>query len=168
MSVLAVSSEANQAPATKVGVGFDMGQRFYHGSATGKIGRFIPSKAGSFGEGIYFANYECAWEYADGVDENITSVNIKAKNPYFYSASYDSAEKLDIDSYAIDLVMSLFDQSTASSILSDLRKNEFCHLYGEVKERLKQMGHDCLVVIYEEDESFEVVVFENESVEVLN
>ena len=165
LSILAESNEGS-LKGRSLSKPFEMAQTFYHGSPRGKISCFIQSTAGSYGEGVYFADYDCAWEYANGSDENITSVWIKAINPYYYIATYEAAEAFDLDSYAIDLILALFEKDEAISIIDKAIQNEYCHFNGEIKRRLKEMGHDCLVVSYE-DESFEVIVLENLIIEVL-
>jgi hypothetical protein len=145
---------------------FDLNQDIYHGSLSGKHQHFVPSKSGSFGEGIYFGDLECALIWGDDNINNITKARLNVSKPYFYQANYDKADLYDFDSFAIDLILELYSEQEANAIIDLARASDDGYFKHEIKERLVLKGYDCVVALYEKD-VFEVVVFDNASFNVV-
>jgi len=121
-----------------------------------------------FGSGIYFGNYKCAECYVECEDSEILSVTLYINNPYRYVASPEQVDKHDFDSFAIDLVEQLFSEEKAKDIIEIARNTTFGDYDNEIKERLLELGYDALIVQYEEDWSYEVVVFNGDQCTITN
>lgn len=140
----------------------------YHGAAK-KFKVFRPSKQGTFGPGIYFADSErSASEFLPGVsaDETMVEAYVSLQNPWMIDAEFDSqgAFAEGVDSPAIEAVLSL---PKGRQIIDAARKSgtltEFAHFGPELQRHLKELGYDGIIANYGGD-SKEIVAFRPEQI----
>jgi hypothetical protein len=128
----------------------------YHGTAQTISGTPIASLSGTFGAGVYWGNFNCAKEYAHHA---LFQVEIPLSSLLRCAADYDVAERFDLDTPALPLLMQLFSdtEDQAAARFSRLTTDGF-HLGEEIGVEVKALGFDGLLAEYEPG-VFEVVWF---------
>lgn len=134
----------------------------YYRGTTSSTTQLRPSRRGSFGSGLYFADKACATQYA-GPGGSVWEVKLSWQNPFRCTATIEN--DYDLDNPAVPLVLAIFSKSEAEALIRQASETD--GQFGpEIQERLRGLGHDGIFASYE-DGSFEVVVFQAEQVNLL-
>jgi hypothetical protein len=120
------------------------------------------STRGTFGSGYYFADYNCAWEYADGLDEGVTEVELHPVNTYEYSVP----KAYEGDFPGTLLVKALFTPEKALEINS-LSGQSDGYIGIEVESELLSNGYDSLFVTYS-DGSQELIMYNHNKIKTIH
>lgn len=136
----------------------------FHGS-TSKIKLFTnahKTRRGTFGGGYYFADYDCAWEYADGLDEGVTEVKLNPVNTYQFTVP----KAYEGDYPGTLLVKELFTTENARDI-NDRSGQSDGYIGSEVEDELSAKGYDSLFVTYS-DGSQELIMYKNNQIKTIH
>jgi len=126
----------------------------YHGTES-QFEAFQPSQRGSFGSGIYFGSDS---RDASGYGSHIIAAYIRMVRPYYTVADYDVGDDYDLDSPAIPMILSMFnDKDEAMQYINSAKEGDG-YFGKEIQNVLKGMGHDGIIAKYP-DGSMEYVVF---------
>lgn len=125
----------------------------YHGTDS-RFDSFRPSPRGNFGSGIYFGDSKSAKEYGTYV----VAAYLRMVNPYVTVADYDIGDEYDLDSPAIPMILSLFDDKDEAMQYIDAAKEDDGYFGKEITNILKSEGYDGIVAKYN-DGSMEYIVF---------
>lgn len=117
------------------------------------------SEYGSFGKGLYFGDYNCAKSYADSPAGAVFEAQVSADKLLVVHTNYDLAEKYDIDTYAIPLIMALFELPEAEAADYFIRHNvEGFYLGDDIYLAARAKGYEAIHVIYNENpDTFELI-----------
>lgn len=134
--------------------------RAYHGSDTADITRFVPSRRGSFGPGIYFTDRAVD---AKVYGEYVYVVDVAINNPWVVDADPDSEGSVeeDFDSPCVEAVLAL---PRGRCMLERARSGY--GLYGqELADTLLALGHDGIIATYP-DGCQEIIAFAPEQITI--
>lgn len=126
----------------------------YHGT-NADFSVFKPSKTGTFGPGIYFA--DSGSDAASAYGDNIVDAYLSIQNPWLVDADPDSdaAYEEDHDNPAVEAVLSL---PNGRALLDKAKREESEHFDEDLKNELISLGYDGVIATYP-DGSKEFVAF---------
>lgn len=119
------------------------------------------SERGSFGSGFYCVDYDSALVYASDEPEHMLKANVAMVNPMVVRVGFDQGWAMDFDSAALPLLRKLF---TEDEVLKLVRDSEDGLFDVTIQLAVTEKGHDGLVVIYDEDECFETIVYDQNTI----
>ena len=129
---------------------------FYRGMAAACAGHLLtPSSEGTFGSGVYLADFAAATLYAD--DGFVGQFAVRMDKPYHYSVPHDDSDFGDMP--GIPLVKELFPLE-GERMVADAVSRDSYYFGSEIEEAIVQLGFDGLVVTYY-DGSQEIVALRN-------
>lgn len=128
----------------------------YHGTAQTFSGNPIASLRGTFGAGVYWGDFNCAKEYAHHA---LFQTQIPTASLLRCTADFDIAERFDIDTPALPLLMQLFSDTEEQAAARFLTLcDDSGHLGEEIGLAVKALGFDGILAEYQTG-VFEVVWF---------
>ena len=132
----------------------------YHGTDR-DFSAFRPSRMGTFGPGIYFANATGSAEsYGDG--SRIIDAYVALQNPWIVSANWDSklADQLEFDSPLLDELDALpMGRVLIKEAAEDSELAGYGYFGQDLQDYLKRLGYDGVIATYP-DGSKEIIAFD--------
>jgi len=121
----------------------------------------LRSTKGSFGSGVYFSNKETALVYAADEVDNIVSAYISIPFPLIVTVNFEEGNKFDFDSAALPLLRLLYCEQQIIELI-DLSID--CLFGIEIENKVRSLGYDGLIIIYENESCYEVIVYDESSI----
>ncbi|HHH9443068.1 TPA: hypothetical protein ACP32N_005056 [Pseudomonas aeruginosa] len=134
---------------------------YYRGTASATT-QLRPTKRGTFGAGLYFADRACADQYA-GPGGSVWEVQLSWMSPIRCTATLENV--FDLDNPTVPLVETIFPRAEANALIRRAADTDG-YFGSEIQDRLIQLRHDGILAIYG-DGSFEVVVFRADQVTLM-
>lgn len=131
-----------------------------HHGTNAEFNEFRPSKTGSFGKGIYFA--DSGSDAAAAYGERVVSAYLSLQNPWVINADYesDAVYAEDVDNPAVDAVLTL---PGGRKMLDRMKASGGEHFDSELTDSLVAKGYDGIIATYP-DGSKEYIAFHPEQI----
>lgn len=121
------------------------------------------SEFGSFGSGLYCADYDTALVYADEEKSQILKMFVNMDNPMVVPVNFEPGWEIDFDSAALPLLRQLFDEDKVVKLVRNSKDGLFDET---IQLAVTEKGHDGLIVVYNK-ECFETIVYDHKKITLL-
>ena len=115
---------------------------------------FTPSVEGTWGSGLYLADYDAALIYAD--DGVVAECKVAMTNAYRHTCRLSHFEMYG-ERPAIALMKDIF--ISPDELIAKVVESQSFYFDSIIEGRLSELGHDGLIVTYEQDGSQEIITY---------